>query len=45
MGMPSLGFTAINNTPILMHSNNEFLNKDVFLKGIEIYHEDFARSC
>ncbi|XP_033228168.1 aminoacylase-1-like [Belonocnema kinseyi] len=37
MGIPSLGFTPINNTPILMHSYNEFLNKDVFLKGIEIF--------
>lgn len=27
----------MNNTPVLLHDNNEFLNKDVFLRGIEIY--------
>jgi len=27
----------MNNTPILLHDHNEFLNADVFLRGIDIY--------
>ena len=38
-GIPSLGFTAMNHTPILVHDHNEFLNERAFLAGIEI-HED-----
>ncbi|XP_043464251.1 aminoacylase-1-like [Leptopilina heterotoma] len=37
MGVPTFGFTPINYTPIRMHGDNEFLNKDIFLKGIEIF--------
>ena len=29
----------MNNTPILLHDHNEFLNENVFLRGIEIYCE------
>ncbi|KAI0242758.1 Aminoacylase-1 [Lamellibrachia satsuma] len=36
-GIPVLGFSPINNTPILLHENNEYLNEDVFLRGIDIY--------
>jgi len=39
MGIPAIGFSPMNNTPILLHDNNEFLNKDVFLNGIRIYKE------
>jgi len=27
----------MNNTPVLLHDHNEFINASVFLKGIEIY--------
>jgi len=37
LGIPVLGFSPINNTPILLHDHNEFLNEKNFLKGIEIY--------
>lgn len=37
VGVPALGFSPINNTPRLAHDHNEFLNKDIFLRGIEIY--------
>ncbi|XP_066970655.1 aminoacylase-1-like [Macrobrachium rosenbergii] len=37
LGIPALGFSPINNTPILLHDNNEFLNEKIFLRGIEIY--------
>lgn len=36
-GIPSLGFSPMNNTPILLHDHNEFLNEKVFLRGIDIY--------
>jgi len=36
-GIPAFGFSPINNTPILLHDHNEFLNENVFLKGIDIY--------
>ncbi|OCT85693.1 hypothetical protein XELAEV_18023864mg [Xenopus laevis] len=36
-GYPALGFSPMNNTPILLHDHNEYLNEDVFLRGIQIY--------
>lgn len=36
-GLPAIGFSPMANTPILLHDHNEFLNKDEYLKGIEIY--------
>ncbi|KAL6529841.1 hypothetical protein OROGR_015464 [Orobanche gracilis] len=37
VGVPAIGFSPIANTPILLHDHNEFLNKDEYLRGIEIY--------
>lgn len=37
IGIPALGFSPINNTPILLHDHNEFLQADTYLRGIEIY--------
>ncbi|XP_041447275.1 aminoacylase 1, gene 1 S homeolog isoform X1 [Xenopus laevis] len=36
-GYSALGFSPMNNTPILLHDHNEYLNEDVFLRGIQIY--------
>jgi len=36
-GIPALGFSPMNNTPILLHDHNEYLNEKVFLRGIDIY--------
>ncbi|KAI4313190.1 hypothetical protein L6164_026188 [Bauhinia variegata] len=36
-GLPAIGFSPIANTPLLLHEHDEFLNQDVYLKGIEIY--------
>ena len=36
-GIPAIGFSPMNNTPILLHDHNEFLNENVFLRGIDIY--------
>jgi hypothetical protein len=27
----------MNETPVLLHDHNEFLNEKVFLRGVEIY--------
>lgn len=37
IGLPALGFSPINQTPILLHDHNEFLDESVFLRGIDIY--------
>ncbi|KAG5683326.1 hypothetical protein PVAND_012612 [Polypedilum vanderplanki] len=37
VGIPAIGFSPMNNTPVLLHDNDEFLRADVYLKGIEIY--------
>uniref|UniRef100_A0A2C9LX62 N-acyl-aliphatic-L-amino acid amidohydrolase n=1 Tax=Biomphalaria glabrata TaxID=6526 RepID=A0A2C9LX62_BIOGL len=38
-GLNMIGFSPMNNTPVLLHDNDEFLNEQVFLKGIDIYKE------
>ena len=37
MGIPCLGFSPLNYTPILLHDHNEHVNERVFLDGIEIF--------
>nr|CAI5820087.1 unnamed protein product [Callosobruchus analis] len=37
IGIPALGFSPINSTPILLHDNDEFLNRATFLRGINYY--------
>ncbi|XP_023247640.1 aminoacylase-1-like [Copidosoma floridanum] len=39
LGIPALGFSPMNNTKILLHDHDEHLNKDVFIRGIQIYEE------
>jgi len=36
-GLPVLGFSPINHTPILLHDHNERLNRNVFVHGIGVY--------
>lgn len=36
-GVPAIGFSPMNNTPVLLHDHNEFLKADTYLRGIEIY--------
>ena len=46
-GIPAFGFTTLNNTPVLLHDHNEFINQNKFLKGIDIMHKivlDIANS-
>lgn len=37
VGIPALGFSPINNTPLLLHDHDEFLRADTYLNGIEVY--------
>ncbi|KAI9085056.1 hypothetical protein K1719_033048 [Acacia pycnantha] len=37
LGLPAFGFSPMENTPILLHDHNEFLNQEVYLKGITMY--------
>jgi len=37
VGIPALCFSPMNKTEIRLHDHDEYLNKDIFLKGIEIY--------
>jgi len=36
-GVDMLGFSPMNNTPILLHDHDERLSEKVFLRGIDIY--------
>lgn len=36
-GIPAFGFSPINNSPMLLHDNDEYLEEHVFLKGIDIF--------
>ena len=37
VGIPAIGFSPMPNTPVLLHDHNEFLNEQVFLRGIDIF--------
>lgn len=37
VGIPAIGFSPMNNTPVLLHDNDEFLKADTYLNGVKIY--------
>ncbi|XP_013107881.2 aminoacylase-1 isoform X1 [Stomoxys calcitrans] len=37
VGIPAIGFSPMNNTPVLLHDHDEFIAADIYLRGIEIY--------
>ncbi|ELV10388.1 Aminoacylase-1A [Tupaia chinensis] len=37
VGIPALGFSPMNRTPVLLHDHNERLHEAVFLRGVDIY--------
>lgn len=41
VGVPALGFSPMNNSPVLLHEHNESLHKDIFLRGIDVYEAIF----
>jgi len=38
-GIPAIGFSPMPNTPTLLHDHDEFLNEDIFLRGIDIFED------
>ncbi|VDM80867.1 unnamed protein product [Strongylus vulgaris] len=36
-GHRAIGFSPMINTPSLLHDHDEYLNEDVFLRGVKIY--------
>jgi aminoacylase len=44
-GIPAIGFSPINNTPVLLHDHDEYLGADVYLRGIEIYEKILEKIC
>ena len=36
-GIPAIGFSPMNHTPVLLHDHNEFLNEHIFLKGLDFF--------
>lgn len=45
LGIPAFGFSPLANTPILLHEHNEYVDRDVFLAGIEAYEEIIPALC
>ncbi|EDW68253.1 aminoacylase-1 [Drosophila virilis] len=37
VGIPALGFSPMNNTPILLHDHDEYIRADTYLHGIKVY--------
>lgn len=37
VGIPALGFSPLNRTPVLLHDHDEFIDADVYLRGVAIY--------
>ncbi|XP_037050135.1 aminoacylase-1-like [Bradysia coprophila] len=37
VNIPALGFSPLNNIPVLLHDHDEYILADTFLTGIEIY--------
>lgn len=44
-GIPAIGFSPMNHTPVLLHDHNEYLNENTFLKGIDFFTELVKRLC
>ncbi|CAJ0600925.1 unnamed protein product [Cylicocyclus nassatus] len=36
-GYRAIGFSPMNNTPSLLHDHDEYLNENVFLRGVKVY--------
>jgi aminoacylase len=37
LGIPAFGFSPMNDTPVLLHDHDEYLNEAVYLRGVDIY--------
>jgi len=39
LGIPAFGFSPMNNTPVLLHDHDEYLNEKIYLRGVDIYEQ------
>ncbi|XP_064549735.1 aminoacylase-1-like [Drosophila montana] len=37
VGIPAIGFSPMNSTPILLHDHDEYIRADTYLHGIKVY--------
>jgi aminoacylase len=37
LGIRAIGFSPMRNSPILLHENDEYLDREVFLEGCVVY--------
>ncbi|EDW42720.1 aminoacylase-1 [Drosophila sechellia] len=37
VGIPALGFSPMNNTPVLLHDHDESIQADIYLRGVQIF--------
>lgn len=37
IGIPAIGFSPMNKTPVLLHDHDEYLTAETYLKGVDIY--------
>ncbi|KAH8419378.1 hypothetical protein KR222_010034 [Zaprionus bogoriensis] len=42
-GIPALGFSPMNNTPVLLHDHDEWIGAETYLKGIQIYEKIISK--
>lgn len=42
IGLPAIGFSPINSTPVLVHGHDECLDAATYLRGIQIYKQIIA---
>jgi aminoacylase len=36
-GVTMIGFSPMIHTPVLLHDHNEFLHKDIYIRGVHLY--------
>lgn len=45
LGIKAFGFSPIRNSEIMLHEHNEYISKDIFLEGCEIYIDLLSDLC
>ena len=37
LDIPCFGFSPLHNSPVLLHEHNEYVTREVFVEGIQVY--------
>lgn len=37
LGIRAIGFSPMRHSPVLLHENDEYLDREVFVEGCEVY--------